>query len=382
MKIGFDIRPLMDASYSGVSEFTKEVLLGMLRLDHEDEFRLYYNSFRRVAHRFPDFDQANAAIVSTHYPNKVFNYLMQKHLRWPKLDQASGADVFFAPHINFYALSRNQPSILVVHDLSFLRYPQFFSWRKNVWHGQLETGKLVHRFSKVVAISQNTKDDLIELCGLRPEKIEVIHSGISAGYQPVDPVSKPAIAVKEKYGLSSRFILSLGTIEPRKNIEGLIAAYELLLDRNRQLGDLRLVIAGGLGWKSEAIIKAWKSSKYHDRIKFIGYVDNQDKAALYSLAELFAFPSFYEGFGFPPLEAMACGTPVVSSFASSLPEVLGDAAAYADPFDAADLAGAMERVLASHEAAERLRRKGFAQAAKFGWPSASERYLRLIKSCS
>jgi glycosyltransferase involved in cell wall biosynthesis len=379
MKIGFDIRPLMDANYSGVSEFTKEVLLGMLRLDHEDEFRLYYNSFKPVAHRFPDLDQANAALVSTHYPNKIFNYLMQKHLHHPKLDQAAGADVFFAPHINFYALSGKRPSILVVHDLSFLRYPQFFSWRKNVWHSQLATKKLVHRFSKVVAISQNTKDDLIELCGLPPENIEVIHSGISSGYKPVAPDSQEAIEVKRKHGLSDRFILSLGTIEPRKNIEGLIAAFEMMLDRNQQLADLGLVIAGGMGWKSEAIIKAWKRSKYQDRISFIGYVDNQDKAALYSLANLFAFPSFYEGFGFPPLEAMACGTPVAASFASSLPEVLGDAAAYADPFDAADLAGAMERLLTDSNAAENLRQKGFAQAVKFDWPTASEKYLRLIK---
>ncbi|NTW22040.1 glycosyltransferase family 4 protein [Candidatus Falkowbacteria bacterium] len=380
MKIGFDIRPLMDSSYSGVSEFTKEILLGMLALDQEDDFRLYYNSFRQVEHRFPEFKQGNVHVTSTHYPNKLFNYIFQKHLHWPKLDRSAEADVFFAPHINFYALSRSCPSILVVHDLSFLRYPHFFSWRKNVWHSQLAAKKLVHEFTKVVAISENTKTDLVELCGVKPEKIEVIHSGIASSYAPVERRSQAVLEARKKYGLAGRFIMTLGTVEPRKNIEGLIKAFEIMLDNNQGLGDLELVIAGGRGWKSEAIIKTWQTSRYRDKIKFIGYVDNRDKSSLYSSAELFVFPSFYEGFGFPPLEAMACGTPVVSSFASSLPEVLGTAAAYADPFDAADMAKAMASVLADEEASADLRKKGLAQAARFTWPAASEKYLKLIRS--
>lgn len=382
MKIGFDIRPLMDANYSGVSEFTKEILSGLLSLDGEDEFRLYYNSLKSVAHRFPVFGQTNVKIVSSKYPNKIFNYAMQKHLRWPKLDRAAGADVFFAPHINFYALSRKCPSILVVHDLSFLRYPEFFSRRKNIWHSQLATEKLVRQFTKVVAISQNTKNDLAELCGLDPNQVEVIHSGISLDYKPIERDSQTSAKVKEKYGLPKRFIMSLGTIEPRKNFQGLIAAFELLLDRNGDLNDVELIIAGGLGWKSDATMTAWKKSKHRDKIRFIGYVDNQDKPALYSSAELFVFPSFYEGFGFPPLEAMACGTPVVSSFASSLPEILEEAAVYIDPFDSADIASAMEQVLNNSRISSTLKEKGFIQASKYDWTKSAEQYLKIIRKIS
>ncbi len=380
MRIGFDIRPLMDANYSGVSEFTKEILLAMLALDTEDEFRLYYNSFKEVSHRFPDFKRPNAEVVSTHYPNKIFNYILQKHLRWPKLNLLAGADVFFAPHINFYALSSSRPSVLVVHDLSFLRYPHFFSWRKNIWHSQLATRKLARCFTKVVAISDNTKRDLVELCGLSPDKIEVIHSGISPAYRQIGQESRLIADLKSKYGLAERFILTLGTVEPRKNMEGLIEAFEMMLDAEPSFGDLDLVIAGGRGWKSDSIIQSWQKSKYKDKIKFIGYVDNSDKPALYSAAELFVFPSFYEGFGFPPLEAMACGTPVVSSSASSLPEVLEQAVMYADPFDVSDMAGAMAAVLGSRDVADGLKQKGLAQAAKFTWPAAAAKYLQLIRS--
>jgi len=382
MKIGFDIRPLMDANYSGVSEFTKEVLSGLLSLDSEDEFKLYYNSFKSVTDRFPVWNQENVEVVATHYPNKLFNYVLQKYLHRPKLDLLADADVFFAPHLNFYALSPNRPSILVVHDLSFLRYPQFFSWRKNVWHRQLRVKRLVNQFSKVVAISNNTKQDLIELCGLPSDKIEVIYSGIAEIYRPIDLASPEISEMKIKYGISPRFILSLGTIEPRKNLDGLIAAYELLLDSNKNLNDLDLVIVGGMGWKSEAINRAWKKSKYHHKIKFIGYVDNADKPFLYGMAELFVFPSFYEGFGFPPLEAMACGTPVVSSFASSLPEILGDAAIYVDPFNVADIAKGMAEALSSDEVLNELKAKGLAQAEKYSWTIASAEYLKLIKKIS
>lgn len=377
MKIGFDVRPLLDAQYSGVAEFTFELLTHLLAAAPEDDFLLYSNSFR--GGRLPEFSQSNARSVATRYPNKLFNYGLQKLLGHPKLDRLLGAEAFLAPHLNFYALSGRVPSLLVVHDLSFLRYPDFFSWRKNVWHRQLAVVKLVNRFDRIVAISENTRRDLVELAGLPEEKISVIHSGVGSEFRPLSKDDPALAGVRKKYGLPGKFILSLGTIEPRKNIEGLIQAYELLLERRPDLAEFELVVAGGRGWKNQQIYRRFAASPQKDRIKFIGYVERADKAALYNLASLFVYPSFYEGFGFPPLEAMASGAPVVTSFASSLPEVAGRAALPVDPYDFGDIATAMEQVLADHELAACLRERGLVQARKFSWQDAAASYLELIR---
>ena len=383
MKIGIDIRTLMDAQYSGVSEYTYNLVKNLLEEDtstgsaHANEYSLFYNSFRNVDERIPKFE-GNYKIVKTKYPNKIFNFLLQTIFKYPKLDKLLGVNVFIAPNIGFYTLSKKCKKILTIHDLSFLRYPEFFSWKRRLWHRVVNVKKQIKQFDKIVAVSENTKNDLIELCGVSKEKVEVIHSGISENYK-LQIANDELEKIKNKYNLSDNFILYLGTVEPRKNIRSIIQAYNLLRVTCSMLRDYKLVIAGGRGWKSKNIHKEWKKSKYKNDIIFAGYIDDKDKPALYNLATIFVYPSFYEGFGFPPLESLACGTPVVTSFASSLPEILGGTGIMIDPYNINGLAKAMEELLLNKELRSDLREKGLEQVKKFNWKNTAKQYLDLIK---
>jgi len=376
MKIGIDIRTLLDARPSGVSEYVLNLLKEMFKLDTANEYRLFYNCFGDCPN-LPEFKQANVKLIKYNYPNKVLNYLLFKIFNYPKLDKDLAVDVFFMPHLNFIGLSVGAKSLLTVHDLSFLKYPEFFSARKNFWHRMVKAKKLLKRFSLVIAVSENTKRDIMELGGINPDKVKVIYSGVGEEYKKL-PLINYQFSVKrirDKYNLPERFILYLGTIEPRKNVDGIIRAYNQLRVMSCELRDYKLIIAGARGWKSENIYREWDKSAFKNDIKFLGYVEPDDKIYLYNLASVFIYPSFYEGFGFPPLEAMACGAPVVASFASSLPEVVGDAALMVDPYNINDLAGALEKVLVDENLKNKLIARGLEQAKKFSWRETARAYL-------
>ena len=376
MKIGIDIRTLLDARPSGVSEYVLNLLKEMFKLDTANEYRLFYNCFGDCPN-LPEFKQANVKLIKYNYPNKVLNYLLFKIFNYPKLDKALAVDVFFMPHLNFIGLSVGAKSLLTVHDLSFLKYPEFFSARKNFWHRMVKAKKLLKRFSLVIAVSENTKRDIMELGGINPDKVRVIYSGVGEEYKklPLINYQFSVKRVRDKYNLPERFILYLGTIEPRKNVDGIIRAYNQLRVMSCELRDYKLIIAGARGWKSENIYREWDKSAFKNDIKFLGYVEPDDKIYLYNLASVFIYPSFYEGFGFPPLEAMACGVPVVASFASSLPEVVGDAALMVDPYNINDLAGALEKVLVDENLKNKLIARGLEQAKKFSWRETARAYL-------
>jgi len=376
MKIGIDIRTLLDARPSGVSEYVLNLLKEMFKLDTANEYRLFYNCFGDCPN-LPEFKQANVKLIKYNYPNKVLNYLLFKIFNYPKLDKDLAVDVFFMPHLNFIGLSVGAKSLLTVHDLSFLKYPEFFSARKNFWHRLVKAKKLLKRFSLVIAVSENTKRDIMELGGINPDKVKVIYSGVGEEYKklPLINYQFSVKRVRDKYNLPERFILYLGTIEPRKNVDGIIRAYNQLRVMSCELRDYKLIIAGARGWKSENIYREWDKSAFKNDIKFLGYVEPDDKIYLYNLASVFIYPSFYEGFGFPPLDAMACSVPVVASFASSLPEVVGDAALMVDPYNINDLAGALEKVLVDENLKNKLIARGLEQAKKFSWRETARAYL-------
>jgi glycosyltransferase involved in cell wall biosynthesis len=376
MKVGIDIRTLMDARYSGVSEYTFNLVEEILKLDKND-YRLFYNCFGDCLN-IPEFSGGKFKVVKYNYPNKILNYLFFKFFNYPKIDKELGADVFFMPHINFIGKSAATKSLITIHDLSFLKYPEFFSWRKNFWHRMINVKKLIKRFNRVVAVSENTKQDIVELCGINPDKVEVIYSGIGEEFRKINANEKKSAEVRDKYKLPEKFILYLGTLEPRKNVDGIIRAYNKLRADSRELQDYKLVIAGGKGWKSDNIYKEWECSGFKNDIKFLGYVDSKDKVYLYNLADVFVYPSFYEGFGFPPLEAMACGLPVIISYAASLPEVAGDAALMVDPYNINDITKAMAEVLTDESLKNKLIERGLARAKKFSWENTAKEYLKIF----
>ena len=181
--------------------------------------------------------------------------------------------------------------------------------------------------------------------------------------------------------MPKKFILFLGTLEPRKNVDNIIKAYDKLR-KNNNFYEYKLVIAGGKGWKNKNIYNAFKNSKYKNDIKFLGYVENKDKNYLYNLADLFIYPSFYEGFGLPPLEAMACGCPVITSSVSSLPEIVGSAGIMVNPHDISEISQAMNDVLSDKNLQNKLSQKGIKKAKEFNWEKSAKKYLFCLKKLS
>jgi len=213
----------------------------------------------------------------------------------------------------------------------------------------------------------------------------VIYSGVGKQFRPIKNGSvalkltaQPTVKLKKKYNLPDRFVLYFGTIEPRKNLIGLIKAFELLKSQGERGSQIKLVIAGTNGWLYKDILKTAQESKYRRDIIFTGFIEDKDKPYLYNLAELFVYPSFFEGFGFPPLEAMACGLPTIVSHTSSLPEVVGQGALMIDPYNIDELAWAMEMALTDSNLKERLIKKGIAQAKKFSWSKCARQTLKVL----
>jgi len=379
MKIGIDIRPLMEKEYSGVSEYTLNLVKAILAQDRENEYKLFYNSGRDISGRMPEFKNENAEIASTHYPNKIFNYLLQKTLRYPEIDKMLGVDIFWLPNPNFISLSRKAKKILTIHDLSWLRCPNFFSLRRNLWHYIINIKKLIRESDKIIAVSENTKNDIMDLTGVSGSKVEVIYSGIDEELRVIGKNDQSLKEVKKKYNLADKFILFLGTQEPRKNIVGLIKAYNEFRKNSAGGKEVELVIAGGKGWKERRTVNEWKKSKYQEDIKFLNYIPRQDKVYLYNLASVFVYPSFYEGFGFPPLEAMACGLPTITAFSSSLPEVAGEVSLLVDPYKTGEIAQAIERVLSDDNLKNDLIERGREKASEFSWQKAVGKYIDIFK---
>jgi glycosyltransferase involved in cell wall biosynthesis len=269
------------------------------------------------------------------------------------------------------------PGLLTVHDLSFLRYPQGAHPALLAWLTKAVPRSL-RRACHVLADSESTRADLIELMRVPAAQITVIGAGVEERFQPVtDPEARSR--VRARYHLPDRFVLSVSTLEPRKNFPGLISAFNGLASVGGKptMDDLHLVIAGGRGWLYDEIFAAAKASPVPERIHITGYVADEDLPALYSLATLFAFPSNYEGFGIPVLEAMACGTPVVCADNSSLPEVAGDAALLVEATNADRLADAMRQLLIDTSLRETLIQRGYKQARKFTWEGAARRLLEV-----
>ena len=256
------------------------------------------------------------------------------------------------------------PTVVTVHDLSFLFYPHRFRLLRRSYL-RVFTRMSVRRARRVIAVSESTKQDLVKIYGISPAKIDVVHNGVDTSFQPL-PADQVA-AFRQQKGLPDRFVLFVGTLEPRKNVVGLIEAYAKL-----PKGRPPLVLVGGKGWFYDEIFARVEALELTGEVRFAGFVPAEELPLWYNAADLFVYPSIYEGFGLPPLEAMACGTAVITSNASSLPEVVGAAGQMVDPADADALADAMARVLGRKELKEQMQSAGLVQAAEFSWENAAQ----------
>lgn len=366
MNIAVDVRSLMEGRLSGVEEYTYRIVRAMAQYGPQHEYRLFYNSYKPV--RLPDFS-GPVSQKGFKYPNKLFNgcQLMTGRPRWNKLLQA---DCFFVPNVRLLPVASNVPVVATAHDLSFERFPEFYSRKRRLWHKLVRPRRLMRRADRIIAVSEATKRDIIDLYGVPPEKIAVVYSGAAVLKPTAD---SERAAARQKYRLPEKYVLYLGTLEPRKNIPGIIRAYDAVAARINQ----DLVIAGSPGWLMGGIKQAARGAAAASRIHLAGFIEEADKQAVISGADLFVYPSFYEGFGFPPLEALLNGVPVITSHNSSLPEVVGEWAELIDPYQPAEIAGVMLELLREKTTVpEEVRRQ---VREKYSWERAARQTLAVIE---
>lgn len=373
MRIAIDLRPLMSGKITGVEVYIKSMLEAIFEYDQENEYVLWYNAFKKIdTHYFPT-NYPNVRLVRTRIPNKLFN-LTLSILRWPKIDKLIGGniDILWVPDPRPAPVSKSCKKITTFHDLSFEDFKYSFNFKTRLWHKLLRPRKEALEADKIISVSEFTKRQLMEEYAIPEKKIQVILEAASDKLKPLD-LPKGFELMARKYNLPSEYFLCLSTLEPRKNTRGVIETY---IEWQRETdAEICLVVAGK---RYPEIFTSFKLAD-HPKICFPGFIDEEDKALLYQYAQGFFFPSFYEGFGLPILEAMQCGTPVVTSDTTSMPEVAGNAALLINPNEHNELKRAMHSLHRDDVLKKQLIEKGFKQAAKFSWSKAASEFLSLIK---
>lgn len=366
--IAVDLRSLHTSDFSGVESYTVRVLEQLLETDRDTVYKLFYNGFSQK--QFDYFHFINAQYIQTRIPNRILNVSL-KLFSYPKLEKLTGPqDILFLPNWNTIAVEKNTKVVLTVHDLSPLVLPEYYSLKSRIWHWMINIPKLIKRADTIVAVSDFTKTSLIEKLQVPANKIIVAPLGVDHdNFKPNLPIDALR-DVRNRYNLPGDFVLFIGTVEPRKNIARLVAAFEKIES------PLHLVIAGKLGWKYAAILQQIENSPKRRFIKLIGYVPESDKPHLLKLARVFAWPSLYEGFGLPILEAMAIGTPVLTSHVSSLPEVASDSALLVNPYNIDDIAQGITILHSDAIIRQKYIAKGITRSQEFSW----EKCAAIIKT--
>lgn len=377
--IAIDGRLIGRGTHSGVQEYASHIIEGVIAAAPNDKFRIFYNGFNLNAPKKLWLSQSNVRVVNWHVPNKALN-LAFAALNWPKVDARLQADIFFSPHIDLVALD-SAPHVMTFHDLSFLHYPQFFPFKLRAWHAMQLYKKTALGAAKIIADSEFTKNDIVKLLDVMPGKISVVYPGIDKQFKKLGAEDTRLIAFKNARQLHFPFALYLGTLEPRKNIPALIRAWDIL-KQDKKFSDLRLIIAGAPGWLYEDIIVEARKARFAEQIIFWGAVETEERVLLYNLSSVFVYPSFFEGFGLPPLEAQACGIPVVAASRTSLPETLNGSAMLVDPWRVADMADNLRECLTNTALREQMAAAGLKNSGRFSWQDAAHKTLQILHDAS
>jgi glycosyltransferase involved in cell wall biosynthesis len=312
--------------------------------------------------------------VAKHVPNKFLN-LSLRFLNYPKFEEFIGDfDWLFLPNLNQFSVRATTKVALTVHDLSPVVLPECFSAKGRIWHWFIRIRRMLERANLIFAVSEYTKYDIVRLFGIDEKKIVVTHEGVNHRLLSPNIPDTFLREVRNIYNLPGDFILFLATVEPRKNLINLIEAFEQLDS------PVHLVIAGKKGWKYERIFERIERSPKAKFVRYLGYVNEVHKPALMKLSRVFAFPSLYEGFGLPPLEAMAVGTPVVTSSVTSLPEVCGNSALLVNPHSVEEITRGLYHVLSDERLRGQMISEGFRQVRKFSWEDTARRVINSLKA--
>ena len=359
MRIAIDARKLRDY---GIGTYVRNVLRHLSRIDRNTEYVLLCR----------EQDCAIAGQLGENFrtvPEASPAYSIREQVAVPMDLRRVGANLFHAPH---YVLPPLTPcrSVVTIHDCIHLQFPQYLPNRLGYAYARSALWVAAHRSARVLTVSEASKRDILRHFSISSAKIDVIHNAIDERFGET-PSEEDVSRVRERYQLNDPYVLYAGNIKPHKNLERLIEAFHLL--RRGGLDQVKLLIIGDEISKYATLRRAVHRYKLHQHVRFFGFVPDRTLAVLYRLAGVFVFPSLYEGFGLPPLEAMASGTPVITSNVSSLPEVVGDAALLIDPYDPAAIEAAMRRVLTEPALRDDLRARGLARVKEFSWDRSVRR---------
>jgi glycosyltransferase involved in cell wall biosynthesis len=359
VRIGIDARKLHDF---GIGTYIRNLLRHLARLDRETEFVLLCRREDREA--LAALGENFRAVTET-----AANYSVAEQVKIPMALRREGVTLFHAPH---YVLPPfvSCRSVVTIHDCIHLMFPQYLPNRLAHTYARTAIRLAARRATRVLTVSESSKRDILRFVDVPPDKIDVIYNAYDERFG-VEPREEDVVRVRERYQLHDEFVLYAGNVKPHKNLERLIEAFHLV--HQRGLDHLKLVLIGDDISKYAALRRAVHRHQLHKYVRFLGYMPEETLAVLYRLAGVFVFPSLYEGFGLPPLEAMASGTPVVTSNLSSLPEVAGHAAVLVDPYDPQAIADGMYRVLTDAALRAELVQKGLARARQFSWEDSARR---------
>jgi glycosyltransferase involved in cell wall biosynthesis len=362
MKIAIDARKWRDF---GIGTYVRNLVRHLARLDHDTTYFLFCDradeaTLRDLAENFvPVVDDSQG-------------YGVAEHVTIPWKLRRLGAELLHSPH---YVLPLLCPTtaVVTIHDCIHLLFPEYLPNRFAYHYARFMLGSAIRRSALVFTVSEASRADILRFYpGSDPERIQVVPNAIDPTLLD-EPGGEEMARVRERYQIQGRFVLYAGNIKPHKNLDRLISAFGRLKQRAGH-EDVKLLIIGDEVTRYGSLRRVMEGAGVRQDVRFFGFVPDRTLASLYRMASVFAFPSLYEGFGLPPLEAMACGTPVVTSRLSSLPEVVGDAALLVDPYSVDEIAGALERVLSDSTLADDLRARGRARVARFSW----ERSVRAI----
>lgn len=371
MDIALELQPCC-WDRSGIGTYTYE-LARRLNDQEKGKLRFHGNVFNFLGRR--DNSAALSGITMPIYQNEIIPYGVYRRIwRFAPIPYQwlFGAKTDLSIFFNFIVPPNISGQVItVVHDLTYLRYPETMK-KSNLEHMRRGMTYSIARSDKIITVSQFSKEEIQTLLNVPEDKISIVYNAPSLTNESVE-----YSLVQKKYKINKDYILFVGTIEPRKNIERLLCAFSYL----KKIYKIphQLVLAGGKGWQDEEIYKTAAKIEFSEDVIFTGYISPEEKNTLYQNASVFVFPSVYEGFGIPPLEAMAMGCPVVCTNAASLPEVVGEAAHFVDPFDEKSIADGIIRVLSDHEYANDLVEHGYAQHKKFTWDRSAQQLLEVCR---
>lgn len=377
-KIAFEAQLLLKGNKTGIGWCADNLIRGLLK-EPEYECQLNY---------FPKNCEDNKLLIMEEYRNAgarlnpcVFFKMVWYKMIWPILPVPYhwffGSDAQITQFFNYVVPPGVKgKTVTMVHDMAHLACRETVRLKTRKWL-DFTLKSSCKRADVIVTVSKFSKSEIIKYMNISEERIEVMYPGVDLDIFHNRYSEEQINLTKEKYGINGDYILYLGTIEPRKNVQRLIEAYEKFLDHSGNRIIPKLVLAGGKGWLCDDIYRAAEKEKLKKHVIFTGYIAEADSPLLLSGASLFCFPSVYEGFGTPPIEAMACGTPVLAGNVASMPEVLGDYAVYVDPFSTDDIADKLEQVLGNKVLLKRLSLEGTEHAKHYDWVNSVAR-LRSI----